>query len=193
MLQVCSCCNEELELNSKNFHRRPDAPSGFRKQCKSCSCKRAMKYYYQDHERAKQKGKEAKKREYYLNTEKLLANSARYRKTESAKKRAKEWAKEYYSKPEVKARKNTEWAKRKATKLQATPKWTNQGYISLFYKLAQIEAARIGSKVHVDHIIPLQSQTVCGLHCEDNLQLLTEKVNLQKGLSYNSDGTCTIY
>lgn len=65
----------------------------------------------------------------------------------------------------------------------ATPKWANQEYIKLFYLLAKVEEQRTGKKVHVDHIIPLQSNIVCGLHCEDNLQHLFQKENLKKNNS----------
>jgi len=33
----------------------------------------------------------------------------------------------------------------------------------------------------VDHIYPLQSKWMCGLHCEANLQILTESQNASKG------------
>ena len=75
---------------------------------------------------------------------------------------------------------NAKNAKRHATKLKATPKWANMDKIKLFY----IEAARLtketGIKHHVDHIIPLQGRNICGLHVENNLQILTAYENCSK-------------
>ena len=70
--------------------------------------------------------------------------------------------------------------KRYADKINATPSWANLGYIKLFYEMAQKEALRIGEAVEVDHIFPLQADWVCGLHVEDNLQLLTKTANARK-------------
>ena len=39
---------------------------------------------------------------------------------------------------------------------------------------------------HVDHIVPLVHELVCGLHCEANLQVLTAQQNLEKNNSFNS-------
>ena len=92
----------------------------------------------------------------------------------------------YLAKPEAKALRLTHTRNRQAKKLNATPKWANQGYIKLFYIGAKMEAERIGQPVHVDHIVPLQHDLVCGLHCEQNLQWLTEKDNLLKGNTFTN-------
>ena len=41
--------------------------------------------------------------------------------------------------------------------------------------------SQTGIKHEVDHIIPLQSPFVCGLHVEYNLQVITAKMNRSKG------------
>ncbi len=34
---------------------------------------------------------------------------------------------------------------------------------------------------HIDHMLPLNSKKVCGLHCGDNLQVIPAQMNLEKG------------
>ena len=64
-------------------------------------------------------------------------------------------------------------AKRRAVKLKATPKFANLNKIKEIYK-------NCPKGYHVDHIIPLQGKTVCGLHVEWNLQYLTPSANISK-------------
>ena len=71
-------------------------------------------------------------------------------------------------------------ARHRAAKHLATPSWANHRYIALFYEMAKLEAQRVGKPVEVDHIVPLQSPLVCGLHCEHNLQLLFRSANRSK-------------
>lgn len=63
-------------------------------------------------------------------------------------------------------------AKRKAAKLRATPTWSDLGAISAIYAQAMAEQEETGQRKHVDHIVPLQSKIVCGLHVPANLQIL---------------------
>tara|TARA_R110002126_G_C10133213_1_gene469767 strand:+ start:24 stop:470 length:447 start_codon:yes stop_codon:yes gene_type:complete len=70
---------------------------------------------------------------------------------------------------------NAHTAKRRARLLLATVGWSCEEAIKIIYE----EASLLG--MEVDHVIPLQGKEVCGLHCEDNLQLLTPKENKIKG------------
>lgn len=62
--------------------------------------------------------------------------------------------------------------KYKTHRTLATPKWANLDIIRDIYNNAE--------GAHVDHIIPLQGELVCGLHVENNLQYLTPEENLRK-------------
>jgi len=64
-------------------------------------------------------------------------------------------------------------ALRRARKLQATPKWINLKEIEEFY-------LNRADGMHVDHIIPLKNDKVCGLHVLWNLQYLTPSENSAK-------------
>jgi len=68
---------------------------------------------------------------------------------------------------------NTINAKRRAAKLNATPKFANLNKIKEIYK-------NCPKGYHVDHIVPLQGKEVCGLHVEYNLQYLTKSENSSK-------------
>ena len=69
---------------------------------------------------------------------------------------------------------------RRATKLRATPKWANRFFISETYNLAKLRTKMLGYEWHVDHIVPLKSPIVCGLHVEHNLQVITGPENTAK-------------
>jgi len=72
-------------------------------------------------------------------------------------------------------------AKRRAAKKQAIAAWGDENSIKEFY-VKRTELTKLtGIQHHVDHIYPLTSDWVCGLHVENNLQILTEAENITKG------------
>lgn len=71
-------------------------------------------------------------------------------------------------------------AQRRARKMQATPAWADGDAILAFYAESNRLSIETGTVHHVDHIVPLTSKTVCGLHCEFNLQVLPGVENLRK-------------
>jgi hypothetical protein len=72
-------------------------------------------------------------------------------------------------------------AARYAAKLRATPAWADLEKIAQIYIEAAELAKNNGVTYHVDHVIPLRSKIVCGLHCEANLRILDAGENRSKG------------
>jgi len=72
-------------------------------------------------------------------------------------------------------------AARKAAKLNATPAWANEFFMQEAYRLARLRTKMFGFAWQVDHIVPLISHQVCGLHCEANMQVIPAKANAAKG------------
>lgn len=70
---------------------------------------------------------------------------------------------------------------RNARKLNATPAWASREAMRKIYELSRILTSATGVIHHVDHIVPLRSPLVCGLHCEANLQCRTSVANMSKG------------
>lgn len=78
--------------------------------------------------------------------------------------------------------------KRNFAKLNATPKWVDKIHkekIVKIYAITQQLQEATGSMYHVDHIVPLVSESVCGLHVWWNLQPLPEKTNVTKNNIFN--------
>lgn len=76
---------------------------------------------------------------------------------------------------------------RKKSVKQATPKWLSaedKAKIISVYLHARDCQAVTGEPYHVDHIIPLKGETVCGLHVPWNLCVLPADVNIRKSNSH---------
>lgn len=135
------------------------------------------------------------KAHYAKNAERVGARIKRWR-TENAdayKASSRARKKRYLAAhPEARARKNARYRKKhpeknnarvvayKARKMQATPKWADLAAIDRIYALAAQQRQLTGESVHVDHIVPLKSDLVCGLHVEANLRLVIGSYNSRK-------------
>ena len=100
---------------------------------------------------------------------------------------------EYYKQYQVQYRKDNPdklsvlSSKYRAAKIQAIPKWYEEKQVELLYKKCKELNNRWKVNFQVDHIIPLNSKTVCGLHCWNNLQLLEGTDNSSKNNRYHCD------
>jgi hypothetical protein len=86
---------------------------------------------------------------------------------------------------------NSYTASRRAIRLKATPLWATSKEEKLairnLYKQAKLLTEQTGVEYQVDHIVPLKSTVVQGLHCISNLQILPASKNKSKGNKYWPD------
>lgn len=165
----CGIVKDESGFSLKNG--KPDA------RCKACKAELSAEW------RKANPGKmEAKAAEWYLqNKSRRLEANAKWREAnperhQVASKRAMDkWR---AANPDVLA---ANAGKYRAAKLKATPAWRDDAKIAEFYTAANFLGMVTGDWYHVDHIVPLNSKTVCGLHNEFNLQVLPGVENMRKG------------
>jgi len=182
MTKKCTKCKEVKELSE--FGKYSRSKDGLEPSCKLCKRKVKKAYYEVNKENIA-----ARMKAYHrANKEKVATyNKAYYdANKEKAADRMKAWMKANPDKI------NAANAKRRASKLNATPDWLTdhqRRWIQWFYSQAKRLEELTGTKYHVDHIIPLQGGGVCGLHVPWNLQILTAEENLSKSNSYETEGT----
>jgi len=61
------------------------------------------------------------------------------------------------------------------------PAWANEFFMHEAYELAKLRTKLLGYKWTVDHIVPLRSPVVCGLHAHTNLRVIPLSANAAKG------------
>jgi hypothetical protein len=116
---------------------------------------------------------------YSENRDRLLCDRRYY--YQKNKDKVAERNRDYHKRnPHIKL---TSSARRRATKLNATPAWLTEEHnfmLSCIYEYRKEITEATGVERHVDHIVPLINDRVCGLHVPWNLQVITAKENLSK-------------
>jgi len=121
-------------------------------------------------------GKEAKQRYYEANKADIVAKA---RSTPNELKNAyrKRWKEENL----LSIRADTKARRRKHR--SATPPWLTRkekSEIRAMYQAAILSSKISGERYVIDHIYPLRSDVVCGLHVPWNLRIITQQENLEK-------------
>jgi len=123
------------------------------------------------------------------NKERIYANTKKWRLANKDKQ--KEYAKK--SRINNSARVNAANNKRRADKLDRTPKWITKDDLWLIkeaHELAVLRTKLFGFEWHVDHIIPLKGKTVSGLHVPNNLQVIEGRLNIMKNNKFEGELFC---
>ena len=161
-MKFCSKCKDNKELTA--FDELKTSKDGLRGQCKIC--RGIQKAIYQKTHFGQAK----------INVKRWLKTHPENKHLANASVRA--WRK---SNPD---KVNALRAKRRASKLQRTPKWLTKEQLTKieeFYTVANELSWLSEDGLHVDHIVPLQGENVSGLHVPWNLQVVPAKLNLSKG------------
>lgn len=83
-------------------------------------------------------------------------------------------------------------AARRTRKQHAMPKWLTREDLALIdeiYREARLRSEESGEPHQVDHVVPLNGKTVCGLHVPWNLEVKTALANRLKGNLLLGGGT----
>lgn len=128
-------------------------------------------------EKPKSEASKAAGKRYYERNKELVKARALTRPPEERRTARKAWKMKNSEATQVSA---NAW-KRRAR--EAAPKWLTaeqKAHIATLYMQARALTKKTGVKYVVDHIIPLRSPDVCGLHVPWNLQILTHNENCAK-------------
>jgi hypothetical protein len=193
MQKQCTKCLQVKPLTE--FHRFKSSKDGHKSRCKPCNSADSAQWQRDNHDKYYARYKQWAEN----NRDKTRAASKRWnqrhrgvahkrrietvgRDVENA--RSREWAARNRDKARAWKsawKKNNPAAvsamtsKRRAALRNAIPLWANGDAISRIYQECQNKPGH-----HVDHIVPLISELVCGLHCEANLQIIPAVENYSK-------------
>lgn len=196
----CSKCKAEKPLE---LFDRQRAGGGRRAECMDCRRHRAALWRKNN----KDKVLAQRKRNYALHADYYKANAKKWRednpermreqnriqyaKQDKVKElaRARDWKRANRAKLSQSDRSYRQANKEKIREItrrmqvarsRAAVSWANKDAMRLRYAEAIRKTQETGIPHEVDHIVPIISGIVCGLHCEANLQVLPRSTNRSK-------------
>jgi len=158
-------CRKGLHQYTKELSRCPDCHKEARKRWQQNNLDKKNLANSQWSAKNKKKQAEQIKRWHEKNPDKRKEYCKRWNDKNVEKR--KQWQKTNVNKIKSYS------ARRRALKQQAIASWANFKEIEKIYEACP-------SGFHVDHIYPINSDYMCGLHVETNLQILTAEENFKK-------------
>ena len=192
----CTKCQQTHPLSMFNKHKQ--CRDGINTVCKPCLSEyrkrhkeRIQEYNKQYWNENAEKLKKDNNARYYDNIDQRLEYGKNYYNTHSDERsdysrrdrelnadKHKRWRDQYRANNPGKVNANN--ARRRKNIKRATPKWASLKLIEEQYVLAASKTAELNVPYEVDHIVPINSDVVCGLHCEHNLRVIPKKDNMKK-------------
>jgi 5-methylcytosine-specific restriction endonuclease McrA len=159
IFQICRKCKVQKDVSF--FNKDKSKKLGVRRICKECHRKETSEYALDNKDVYSKRAKE-----WYL------ANKAKKQEYD------KKYRKKYYddNKAYMLAKTNV----RRSSIRAHTPSWSDKKAIKEIYLKAAQMSIETGIQHEVDHIVPIMSKIVCGLHCQQNLQIITSYENKKK-------------
>lgn len=203
-MKLCKACLSEKDRAL--FPRCARSKDGLNPACKDCCAARTREWRKRNPEAARA----SEKRWKAANPERVaqMVQASRARNPERRAEVVRQAAKRYKGKnPDLMKAKAAEWARsnpekcaakssaRRALQASAMPQWltdAERAEIRAVYAQCAIMTQLTGIAHHVDHIVPLKGETVCGLHVPWNLRVVTAHVNQTKWRHLSQeDESCT--
>lgn len=191
-MKICTLC--KTARTREEFYFRRVAADNLSSWCIACSKARKTQWRIKNTARIaaymqsyRQQNKDSLKAQTIAyrkaNAEKVARTSALYKAAN--KDKVKKWHSDWQKANAAycQARNWERWLARE----RAVPKWANHFFIEEAYDLAARRTKlQTGGHAewHVDHIVPLTSKLVCGLHTHDNLRVITALENMRKKNKY---------
>lgn len=159
-MKKCKKCNTEKDLSE--FNRNSRMKDGLQLYCRQCMIVYKRKHYSENKDSYV---------DYYIRTK---------------DKRIK-YQKDYWSKnPSVRSKIRNDYRVAKISSTIKSLTEDDHNQIKLIYEVARWLTIAFEESFHVDHIVPLQGENVCGLHVPWNLQILFARENISKSNKFEN-------
>lgn len=196
--KVCCCCLKEKPIQDMVKNKKKNAYYG--EVCKPCHARKHREYVkrnYKDRRKwrlkydkenytmlrtANKKWVEKNKKHYkdlqkkWAENNKDIINQKRKEYVQKNPDKQKKWCRTRYLKDPQKYKANSKIYNRFRRNQTIALSQNIKNQIKIIYR----KRIFMGTKYHVDHIIPLRGKNVSGLHVPWNLQIITAKENLSK-------------